>query len=605
MNLISGLKSILFIFSRTDKQKIFLVVLIQILLSVLDLIGVAIFGVIGAITVYGIQSKTTGTRVTKVIEFFNIETLPFQRQVAILGLFAVLIFVLKTITSIYLTRKTLFFLARGGASVASNLINSLFSKSIVDINKYTHQELIYVITAGIDVMTARVLGSAIILISDLALLIVLFIGLLLVNFSTSISILFVFLLLITITNKFLKSKAFQLGSNEALYGVRSNEKISEILNTYRESVVKGRRKYYINYIKDLRFKLAEVTAKRMFLPNLNKYIMETTVILGALFIGVIQFTLNDASHAIANLTIFLAAITRIAPAILRIQQGTISINSGLGTVERTLEIIKKSSVGEFQQSTNNPPDFIYEGFTGSIKINNLDFSYGPESKFNLAKINFNILPGQHVAISGSSGAGKTTLVDIILGVLDPTSGSIKISDTVPLSAFMRWPGATAYVPQDIVIIDGTIWQNVALGFDVDHEHESYIWDALRLSRLDNFIKSLPEGLLTKVGERGHKLSGGQRQRLGIARALFTKPKLLVLDEATSALDGETEADIAEAIKSLKGTTTVLLIAHRLSSVRNADTLIFMENGKITASGTFEEVRKIAPDFDKQANLMGL
>jgi len=605
MNLINGLKSILFIFSRIDKLKIFLVVLIQILLSVLDLVGVAIFGVIGAIAVYGIQSKTTGTRVANVLEFFNIETLPFQRQAAILGLVAVLIFIVKTIISMYLTRKTLLFLARRGASVASNLINSLFSKSIVEINKYTHQELIYVVTSGIDVMTARVLGSVITLTSDLALLIVLFIGLLLVNFNTSISMLLVFLLLITITNKFLKSQAFQLGANEALYGVRSNEKISEILNTYRESVVKSRRKYYINYIKDLRYKLAEVTAKRMFLPNLNKYFMEITVISGALFIAGIQFLLNDASHAIANLSIFLAAITRIAPAILRIQQGMLSINSGLGTVERTIEIIKISSEGEFQQSTNNLPDFNYKGFTGSIKINDLDFNYSPESKFNLTKINLNILPGQHLAISGSSGAGKTTLVDIILGVLDPTSGSVEISNTDPLNAFLRWPGATAYVPQDIVIIDGTIWQNVALGFDVDPEHEPYIWEALRLSRLDSYIKNLPEGLLTKVGERGHKLSGGQRQRLGIARALFTKPKLLVLDEATSALDGETEADIAGAIKSLKGDTTVLLIAHRLSSVRSADTLIFMENGRIIASGTFDEVRKIAPDFDKQANLMGL
>jgi ABC-type branched-subunit amino acid transport system ATPase component len=434
---------------------------------------------------------------------------------------------------------------------------------------------------------------------------VLFAGLLLVNFSTSVSILSVFLLLITITNKFLKSKAFQLGSNEALYGVKSNEKISEILNTYRESVVKGRRKYYINYIRDLRYKLAEVTAKRMFLPNLNKYIMETTVILGALFIAGIQFALNDASHAIANLAIFLAAITRIAPAILRIQQGTLSINSGLGTVKRTLEIIEKSSLGVSQQSTNKLPDFTYEGFNASVNINNLDFIYGLESKFNLTKINFNISAGQHLAISGSSGAGKTTLVDIILGVLDPTSGSINISNTDPLNAFLRWPGATAYVPQDIVIVDGTIWQNVALGFDVDPKHEPFIWEALKLSHLDIYIKNLPEGLLTKVGERGHKLSGGQRQRLGIARALFTKPKLLVLDEATSALDGETEADIAEAIKSLKGTTTVLLIAHRLSSVRSADKIIFMENGKISASGTFDEVRKIAPDFDKQANLMGL
>jgi len=605
MNQLAGLKSILFIFSRSDKKKIFLVILIQILLSLLDLAGVAIIGVIGAVTIYGIQSKTTGNKVTQVLEFFNIDTLSFQRQVTILALVTVLVFIVKTVTSVYLTRKTLLFLSKRGALVASNLVNSLFTKPIVEINKYTHQELIYVITTGIDILTTRVLGSAIMLISDVTLLIVLFAGLLIVNFSTSISILLVFLLLFIATNKFLKSNAFQLGSNEASYGIKSNEKISEILNTYRESVVKSRRLYYINEIKDLRYKLAEVTAKRLFLPNLNKYIMETAVIVGTLLISGIQFILNDASHAIANLAIFLAAITRIAPAVLRIQQGSLTINSGLGSIEHTLEIIRKSSVGDSQEMTNLLPDFKYRGFIGNIEAKDLDFSYGSESKFNLNKINFNILSGQHVAISGSSGAGKTTLVDIILGVLDPTSGSVEISGTNPLGAFKRWPGATAYVPQDIVIIEGTIWQNVALGFGLDIAHESHIWEALKLARLDDFIKKLPEGLLTKVGERGHKLSGGQRQRLGIARALFTKPKLLVLDEATSALDGETESDISEAIKSLKGSTTVLLIAHRLSSVRNADKLIFMENGIIVASGTFEEVRKIAPNFDKQANLMGL
>jgi len=602
---ISALKQIFLLFPVKDKRKLYLVVAIQILLSFLDLAGIAAIGILGSIAVNGIQSKVTGNKVTKVLEILNIDTLPFQRQVAFLGLIAVIIFVSKTVVSIYLTRKTLLFLSRRGALIASNLVSSLFSKSITGINRFTHQELIYVISNGIDVMTVRVIGSAITLVSDIALLTVIFIGLLVVNFSASILILLVFAVLVIVTNKFLKTRAFTFGSNEALYGVESNEKISEILSTYREAVVKGRRKYYIDNIKSLRYKLAEVMAMRNFLPNLNKYIMETTVIVGALLISGIQFIINDASHAISNLTIFLAAITRIAPAVLRIQQGLLFINTGLGTVGRTLEIIKISAKGSDQEVVDKLPDFKYEGFTGSININNLSFIYGPESKFFLSEINFTILPGQHLAISGSSGAGKTTLVDIILGVLDPTSGNIEISGTDPLSAFLRWPGATAYVPQDIVITEGTVWQNVTLGFDFDPTHEPYIWEALKLSHLDEYVKNLPEGLLTKVGERGHKLSGGQRQRLGIARALFTKPKLLVLDEATSALDGETEADIAQAIKSLKGSTTVLLIAHRLSSVRNADAVIFMENGKILASGTFEAVRRIAPNFDKQANLMGL
>ena len=210
-----------------------------------------------------------------------------------------------------------------------------------------------------------------------------------------------------------------------------------------------------------------------------------------------------------------------------------------------------------------------------------------------------------VAITGSSGAGKTTLVDLLLGVHTPTSGDIYIAGVSPLDAFQKWPGATAYVPQETVIINGNIWENIVLGFDYDPEHEKYIREALKLSNLEEYVQSLPEGLFTKVGDRGHKLSGGQRQRLGIARALFTKPKLLVLDEATSSLDAQTESDITEAIKSLKGKTTIIMIAHRLSSVRNADQVIFMNNGKIESIGTFEEVRKEVSNFDKQANLMGL
>ena len=605
MNIIQELKKILYVFSYKDQQKLLLVTFIQVFLAALDLLGVAIIGIIGAVTVYGIQSKGTGDRVLTILEFFNLESMSFQYQVAYLGAFAVFIFISKTVSSVFLTRKTLFFISKRGALVSSNLIKSLFSKSIIEINKYTHQELIFASTTGIDVMTTRVVGSTIMVISDTALLIVLFVGLMIVNPTISLSILLAFLSLGLITNKFLKLKAFKLGIKEAGFGVKSNETISEVLNTYREAVVRNRRSFYISSIKDLRYSLAEVTAKRNFMPNLNKYIMEIALIVGALLVAGVQFLINDATHAITNLTIFLAAATRIAPAVLRIQLGLLSIKSGLGTVGRTLEIITDVNSGEHQEVLNKMPDFNYTGFNSSVKAINLEFSYNINRKFVLHEINLDVSPGAHLAITGNSGAGKTTLVDILLGVLKPTNGNVYISGVDPLLAFQTWPGATAYVPQDIVVVNGTVWDNVALGFSHDLLHETYIWDALKLAHLDSYIKSLPEGLLTQVGERGHKLSGGQRQRLGIARALFTKPKLLVLDEATSALDGETEADIAEAIKSLKGSTTVLLIAHRLSSVRNADQVMFMNNGKIEAIGSFETVRKIAPNFDKQANLMGL
>jgi ABC-type multidrug transport system fused ATPase/permease subunit len=223
----------------------------------------------------------------------------------------------------------------------------------------------------------------------------------------------------------------------------------------------------------------------------------------------------------------------------------------------------------------------------------------------LLDVNVSIESGESLAIVGPSGAGKTTFVDVLLGVLKPSSGDVRISDLEPLAAISRWPGAISYVPQDVVISNGTIRENIAMGFPIEVASDELVWDALEIAQLTEFVKSLPLGLDTPVGERGTKISGGQRQRLGIARAMFTKPKLLVLDEATSSLDGQTEADISDAIQRLKGMVTVVLIAHRLSTVRNASLVVYMTNGEIVARGTFEEVRKAVPDFDHQAQLMGL
>ena len=185
------------------------------------------------------------------------------------------------------------------------------------------------------------------------------------------------------------------------------------------------------------------------------------------------------------------------------------------------------------------------------------------------------------------------------------TGLVSIAGKLPLEAIATWPGSISYVPQDVTISNGTFRENVGLGYPVEVATDELVWSALEVAQLADFVRKLPQGLDTPVGERGTKISGGQRQRLGIARAMFTQPKLLVLDEATSSLDGQTEADISGAIQSLKGSVTVIMIAHRLSTVRNADQVVYMEKGKILAKGTFEEVRAAVPDFDSQAKLMGL
>ena len=156
-----------------------------------------------------------------------------------------------------------------------------------------------------------------------------------------------------------------------------------------------------------------------------------------------------------------------------------------------------------------------------------------------------------------------------------------------------------------MISNGTIRENVSMGYPDDHSQDIHVWDALKVAQLSEFVEGLAGNLDSQVGDRGTKISGGQRQRLGIARAMFTKPQLLVLDEATSSLDGETEANISDAIQAMRGSVTVIMIAHRLATVRHADVVVYLEGGQIRSIGTFDEVRRAVPDFDRQAQLMGL
>jgi ABC-type multidrug transport system fused ATPase/permease subunit len=190
-------------------------------------------------------------------------------------------------------------------------------------------------------------------------------------------------------------------------------------------------------------------------------------------------------------------------------------------------------------------------------------------------------------------------------VINPDSGVIRVAGLSPKEAIKIWPGAIAYVPQDINIASGTILENISLGFPLESVNSNYLERALRLAKLTEFINELPEGVNTNVGEFGSRLSGGQKQRIALARALYLNPKIIVLDEATSSLDAETEFEISNAIKDLRGEITVILIAHRLSTVRDADKVIYMENGRVLSIGDFNFVRSNVVNFNKQADLMGL
>jgi ATP-binding cassette, subfamily B, bacterial PglK len=601
----SSIRRALRVIPRKDKRKIVLVVCLQIFLGLLDLAGVAAIGVLGALAVTGVQSEQPGTRVAGVLSLLHLNDLSFQNQAAILGLLATLILVSRTVFSILITRRVFYFLSRRGAIVTSELMSKLLSQSLLTVQGRSTQDTLYSTTTGVSAITLGVLGSAISIFADSSLLAILFVGLIYVDLTLAATTSVFFGILGFVLYRLMNVKAQELGRRNSALTIESGQKIIEVLESYRESVVRNRRNYYSEEIKKLRLRLADVLAESQLMPNISKYILESSIVIGGVLIAGAQFLLQDARHAVATLAVFLASGSRIAPAVMRIQQNGIQLRASLGAAEPTLNMLDQFEEFELLDSEDQIPDFEYRGFTPHVEVDDVSMRYPGSEDFALKKVSLKVKPGETLAIVGPSGAGKTTLVDVLLGVLQPTSGVVRISGSKPLESIAKWSGVFSYVPQDVKIIDGTFRENVALGFPTELATDELVWKALDAAQLTETVRVLKDKLDTPVGDRGTQLSGGQKQRLGIARAFFTKPLILVLDEATSALDGSTEFEITKSLDQLAGKVTVVIIAHRLSTVRNANQVIYMDNGQIIARGTFEEVRKSVPDFDRQAQLMGL
>jgi ABC-type multidrug transport system fused ATPase/permease subunit len=593
------------VLTRSDRRKIAGITILQVLMGGLDLLGVIAVGLLGALSVSGLQSNNPGDRVSAALKILHIHEATFQTQVLILGGSAVVLLVGRTILSIFFTRRILFFLSRRGARISADLISRLLSQPLLLVQSRTTQETVYAVTTGVERIVLQVLATAVVWIADLSLLLIMIVGLLVVDPTTALSTFLVFSLLAFFLYRFMHIRAGSLGIESSDLNIRSNEKIVEVFASYRESVVRNRRDYYAREIGQLRYSLANSSAEIGFLPYVSKYVIETTVVVAAVLIGAVQFALQDASHAIATLAIFLAAGTRIAPAVLRLQQGSIYIKNGLGLSVPTLDLIDALGNAPMVENVDDTVDAIHDGFIAEIVVENVTLTYPGKKEPAIEDVSLTIPAGSSIAFVGPSGAGKTTIIDVLLGVLNPDSGKVLISGLPPLLAVAKWPGAASYVPQDVVISAGTIRENIALGYPIAEATDELVLGALKVAHLDGFVSGLPDGIDTQVGERGARISGGQRQRLGIARAMFTRPHLLVLDEATSSLDGETEANISDAIHALRGSTTVVIIAHRLSTIRNADKVVYLSKGKVLATGTFDEVRKAVPDFDLQAKIMGL
>lgn len=590
--------------SVRDRTLLVVVTFITFFLATLDLLGVLLIGVVTSLSITGLSSRQTGNRVSEVLSLLQIQNLSFESQVTVVGLIAAILLIIKTIVSVFLVRKTLFFMARRSAVVSSDLIMRYFTIPVSKINQRSALNSIYALTSGVNAIMVGVIGVSVGLVSDFALLSVLGAGLFLVDPVSAFGAATIFGFFALLLYRGMHKKMQTLGEQQANLDIESSQRIFEAINSYRELLVRDRRGFYAQQIGGLRHKLADGSASISFMGNVSKYVLEITLVFSSLLLAFYQFSTTTAFRAIATITIFVAASTRIIPAILRLQQGILRMKGSLAQAKPTISLIQDLSIIPFEVIKYQRFNRVHQDFRSEITASNLKFSY-VESREVLKGITFHAQPGEFVAIVGGSGAGKTTLVDVLLGALEGQTGRVEISGMHPLAAFSKWPGAVSYVPQDSPIINGTIKENLALGFPVYEVSDEYCWESLNIAQLDKFVESLPKKLDTQVGDRGTRLSGGQRQRLGIARALITKPKLLILDEATSSLDGVTEFEISQALRGLKGTVTLIVIAHRLSTVVSADKIYFLDDGTIRGVGTFEQLKKDYPEFLAQAKLMGL
>jgi len=329
---------------------------------------------------------------------------------------------------------------------------------------------------------------------------------------------------------------------------------------------------------------ASAGKSQQILKQLPSIWLELIALMGiSVLLLVMLFRGNDMSNILPTLGLFTAAAFRLMPSVNRILASVQSFRFGMPVIDTLTGELRNNSF----ENTNS--EMFTNTFSREVKIENIYYQYPEVSSYSLDDISLNFSQGKTVGFIGESGSGKSTLIDIILGLLPPQKGRVVVDD-VDISEQIRvWQNQIGYVPQVIFLSDDTLERNVAFGLNEIDINKEQVWRAIRLAKLDDYVKTLPDGLDTIVGERGVRLSGGQRQRIGIARALYHDPEVLVLDEATSALDVETESCVMEAISELHGDKTIIIIAHRLATVEICDYVYKLEKGKLVGEGVPAEM----------------
>ncbi|MDZ7771575.1 MAG: ABC transporter ATP-binding protein [Balneolaceae bacterium] len=401
--------------------------------------------------------------------------------------------------------------------------------------------------------------------------------------------------------KFTQRKTDEYGKKDRDARGEMNKAVIQGLGGFKEARILNREKMFLNHYREY----AEVSKRanifKYVINNLPNPIIETIAVTGILMIVFIRVLEGSDFNTIVPILVFFGAATvRLMPILKQVISKVTDLRYNVHSVYAIYDdlMLLENEYKDFRKQVLRNRERMH--LKDEIRLEKVSYSYEGSEEQAVRNATFSIKKGSAVAFAGATGAGKTTMVDVILGLLQPQEGRITVDGMNIHDNIRGWQQNVGYIPQSIYLLDESIRRNIAFGIPDEEIDEESVWEAIRAAQLEEMIGRLPKGLDTVVGERGVRLSGGQQQRIGIARALYSNPALLVMDEATSSLDNLTEKYVIDAIERLKGDRTIIMIAHRLTTVKNCDTIFMMKEGEIVDRGTYHELLEDSKDFRRMS-----
>lgn len=589
--------------TKQERQKWILLTILRSTLSVFDLIGILAIGFIATSTAIFLTSGSDPNRVLEFAGFeipaVNAQTLPWL----VSGV--VSLFLAKALFSIILTKQAAYLIAHVEARAAKTIAKISFGADLRAARMNSREEVTFAIQAGSPAAFGTIINAFSSMVTEATLFLIICLGFVFVDPISTLAAVLYFALVAWVIEYFVGSLTARAGKTQGESSVRANTAISDLIAVFRELHVLQKKDSAIEKIYQFRTQAANSSARIFFLSGMPRYIIEASLLLGVALFMFFQVLSGDIIKSAATLGVFLSGGFRLTAALLPLQNSLIVIRSNIPLAETAHEILARGTANISEEFM----DSIQEGISADnsspigLEFRDVTFSYPDSDTPAIRNMNFLIEPGSQVALMGPSGAGKSTVADLLCQVQRPTGGVILRTDSKNLANGYRVLGRVSYVPQRPGLVSGSILDNVALAVNYEDVNREQALGALKLANLEKLIENLPQGLDTPLGKLQDGLSGGQMQRLGLARALYTKPGLLIMDEATSALDAESESEIQRALDNMRGKVTVVLIAHRLNTIQHADKVFLIDEGQIMDSGSFKELVKRNPSVEKAVDLM--